>query len=107
MPLIAASIGGMPSSTWRWMFSTTTIASSTTRPIASTIANSDSRLIEYPIAQRKKQTPTSDSGIVTIGINTERNEPRNSRITRMTMTTASAMVLNTSSIEAAMVSVAS
>ena len=34
------------SSMWRWMFSTTTMASSTTRPIASTIASSDRRLIE-------------------------------------------------------------
>ena len=46
MPTIAASIGDSPSSMWRWMFSTTTIASSTTRPIASTIASSDRRLIE-------------------------------------------------------------
>ncbi len=46
MPMIAASIGVRPSSMWRWMFSTTTIASSTTRPMASTIASSDSRLIE-------------------------------------------------------------
>ena len=46
MPTIAASIGDRPSSMWRWMFSTTTIASSTTRPIASTMASSDRRLIE-------------------------------------------------------------
>ena len=46
MPWIAASSGCSPSSMWRWMFSTTTIASSTTSPIASTIASSDRRLIE-------------------------------------------------------------
>ena len=46
MPTIAASSGGSPSSIWRWMFSTTTIASSTTRPIARTMASSDRRLIE-------------------------------------------------------------
>jgi hypothetical protein len=33
-------------------------------------------------------------------MSTERNEPRNSRMTRTTMITASPMVLNTSSIEA-------
>ena len=48
-----------------------------------------------------KQTPTSDSGMVKIGTSTERNEPRKIRITSTTMTTASAIVLNTSSIEAA------
>ena len=47
MPLKAACIGDMWSSCmWRWMFSTTTMASSTTRPIASTMASSDKRLIE-------------------------------------------------------------
>ena len=45
--------------------------------------------------------------MVTMGIITDRNDPRNSRITTTTMATASAMVLNTSSIEAAMVSVES
>ena len=54
-----------------------------------------------------KQTPISDSGIVTTGISTERNEPRKRRMTRTTMTTASAMVVNTSSIEALIDSVES
>ena len=45
-PTRAASKGGLPSSMWRWMFSTTTIASSTTRPMARTIASRVSRLIE-------------------------------------------------------------
>ena len=45
-PVSAASNGCMPSSMWRWMFSTTTMASSTTRPIASTSASRVSRLME-------------------------------------------------------------
>ena len=45
--------------------------------------------------------------MVKIGTSTERNEPRKSRITSTTMTTASAIVLNTSSIEALMLSLAS
>jgi hypothetical protein len=39
---------------------------------------------------------------VTIGISTERNEPRKSRITTTTMSAASPMVLNTSVMEAEM-----
>ena len=46
MPTIEASSGVSPSSIWRWMFSTTTMASSTTSPIASTMASSDKRLSE-------------------------------------------------------------
>ena len=40
-PLIAAGNGFMPSSTWRWMFSSTTIASSTTKPTAMVSAISE------------------------------------------------------------------
>ena len=59
------------------------------------------------MAKSMKQTPISDSGIVTTGMSTDRNEPRNSRMTTMTMVTASPMVLKTSSIEALIVSVES
>ena len=45
--------------------------------------------------------------MVTTGISTDRNEPRKSRMIRITMPTASAMVLNTSVIEALICSVAS
>ena len=40
-PLSAASNGAMPSSTWRTMFSSITIASSTTRPTASVMPSSE------------------------------------------------------------------
>ena len=46
--LSVASRGAMPSSMWCSTASTTTIASSTTRPMASTRPNSDSVLIEKP-----------------------------------------------------------
>jgi hypothetical protein len=47
IPFNAACIGDIwSSSMWRWMFSTTTMASSTTSPIASTMASRDSRLME-------------------------------------------------------------
>ena len=45
--------------------------------------------------------------MVTIGISTERNEPRKSRMTMTTIATASAIVLKTSWIEALIVSVES
>ncbi|MNS91206.1 hypothetical protein D3C72_1252850 [compost metagenome] len=45
-PSRAASNGDLPSSMCRWMFSTTTIASSTTKPMASTMASRVSRLSE-------------------------------------------------------------
>jgi hypothetical protein len=45
-PLWAATSGGSPSSIRRWMFSTTTMASSTTRPIARTRARRVRRLTE-------------------------------------------------------------
>ena len=81
------------------MFSTTTMASSTTSPIASTIASSVSRLKLKPIASIMLQTPISDSGIVTTGIMTERNEARNRKITTTTIRTASPSVFSTSSID--------
>jgi hypothetical protein len=41
----------LPSAMWRWMFSTTTMASSTRMPIEKISANSETRLIVKPIAQ--------------------------------------------------------
>ena len=98
-PCIAACTGGLPSSRCRWMFSTTTMASSTTSPIASTIASSVSRLMLNPITSIRLQTPTSDSGMVTTGMITERNDARNRKITTTTMMTASPRVFSTSSID--------
>ena len=98
-PCIAACTGGLPSSRCRWMFSTTTMASSTTSPIAKTIASSVSRLKLNPAISIRLQTPISDSGMVTTGITTERNEARNRKITTITMMTASPSVFSTSSIE--------
>ena len=45
-PLRAASIGSMPASLWRTMFSSITIASSTTNPTASVRAISETLLSE-------------------------------------------------------------
>ncbi|MNP74786.1 hypothetical protein D3C76_1717190 [compost metagenome] len=55
----------------------------------------------------KNSTPIIDKGMVTTGINTERNAPRNRKTTTMTIKIASIRVLTTSLIEAWMNSVAS
>ena len=96
-PIKAASLGCLPSSICRCTFSTTTIASSTTRPIAITIASKVRRLIEKPINQTRNKAVINDSGMATIGIATTRIEPRNKRMTTTTMMDASINVFPTSS----------
>ncbi|CFP10590.1 Uncharacterised protein [Bordetella pertussis] len=101
-PTRAACTGDLPSSIWRCTFSTTTMASSTTSPMASTIASSVNRLMEKPRDSMMAAAPSMDSGIVTTGTSTARSEPRPRKITATTMRTASSCVLRTSSIEALM-----
>ncbi len=55
-----------------------------------------------PSASMTMPTPISDSGIVTIGMITERSDAMNSRITRITITAASARVFATSWIDSSM-----
>ncbi len=87
--LRAASRGDRPAAMWRSTFSTTTIASSTTMPIASTRPNSDSMLSEKPNAAMAAKVPISDTGIANTGINVARHDCRNSSTTRTTSATAS------------------
>ncbi len=89
------------------MFSTITIASSTTRPTDSTIASSVSRLIVNPAASIRKTAPTSEIGIATIGMSTDRSDPRKRKITTMTMMSVSESVVSTSLIASSMYAVAS
>ena len=90
--LIAASRGDSPCSILRSTFSTTTMASSTTMPIASTSPNSDRLLSENPNTLIMKKVPTSEIGIATIGMTAARQVCRNSTMTRTTRTTASKIV---------------
>jgi len=76
------------------------MASSTTRPIASTIASMVKRLRLKPIASISVAAPISDSGMVTTGMTTERKLPRKRKMMTTTMTIASPSVHWTSSIEA-------
>src|SRR5690606_2190159 len=66
-PLIAAEIGDIPSSTFLNIFSVTTIPSSTTKPVAKTMANSVNTVIEKPQRYMIKNVAISDTGISTSG----------------------------------------
>ena len=84
---------------WRSMFSITTIASSTTMPVASTIPNSVSVLIENPNSLTNANVPISETGMVMAGMSVLRQFCRNRNITRMTRTMASTSVTSTSLID--------
>ena len=73
----------------RSTFSTTTMASSTTMPMASTIPNNVSVFSEKPSAAMTAQVPTSDTGMATMGMTAVRQLCRNTTITRTTRATAS------------------
>src|SRR5262249_23340029 len=89
----------MPSVMCRSTFSITTIASSTTNPVASVMPNIVSVLIENPNAFTKMNVPTSETGIVIVGINVLRKSCRKRKITITTRTMASISVTSTSLID--------
>ncbi len=66
--LYAACLGSSPSAMFRSTFSTTTMASSTTIPMASTRPNRVSVLMEKPNASRIAKVPTMDTGTATRGM---------------------------------------
>ena len=88
-------ISGFSSMT-RSTFSTTTIASSTTRPIATTIASNETVLAEKPSDVMIAKAPIRLTGTATVGMMVARTEPRKRNTTRTTRTNASASVFNTS-----------
>src|ERR1700742_2681798 len=59
----------IPSTMCRSTFSITTIASSTTSPVANVMPNSVRVLIENPSSLTKMNVPMSDTGIVIAGMN--------------------------------------
>ena len=73
--------------------STTTMASSTTMPIASTIANRVEKLIVKPSAAMAAKAPMMVTGTVVAGTKVARQSCRNTRITTSTSTAASIRVL--------------
>ncbi|MNP02761.1 hypothetical protein D3C76_946220 [compost metagenome] len=69
MALRVASLGGRPSSAMiRSTFSTTTMASSTRMPMARTMPNRVSTLIEKPRASIAAKVPISATGTTSVGI---------------------------------------
>jgi hypothetical protein len=90
---------------WRSTFSMTTIASSTTMPVARMSPKSVSVLMEKSISLMNPKAPMSDTGIVIAGISVLRQVWRNTKITNTTRTMASASVLITSRIDSSTTSV--
>ena len=84
----------------RSTFSTTTIASSTTMPIASTRPNSVSALMEKPNTYMTAKVPMIDTGTASSGMIEARQVCRNRITTSTTSATASSSVCTTASIEA-------
>ncbi|MNT09400.1 hypothetical protein D3C72_1441810 [compost metagenome] len=70
--------------------------------MASTIASKVSVLIEKPKKYISAQAPTSDTGMVTMGMMLARRLRRKKKITSTTSTMASPMVWNTESMERSM-----
>ncbi len=100
MDLRVASRGDSPSSAiTRSTFSTTTMASSTSRPIDSAMPNMVSVLIEKPTAASTPKVPSITTGTAMVGISVARKFCRNRYMTRNTSTMASTSVLATSMIE--------
>ena len=75
------------------MFSTTTMASSTTMPMASTRPNSDRLFSEKPSSAMTAKVPISDTGTSIIGSSVARQSCRNTSTTTKTRTNASKSVL--------------
>ncbi len=67
-PWIAALKGSIPPSTWRTMFSSITIASSTTRPTASVMPRSETLSRLKFSARMSASVPTSEIGSESVGM---------------------------------------
>src|SRR5215469_995493 len=78
------------------MFSTTTIASSTTSAVASVKPNKVNVLIEKPNALSSPNVPTSETGMVIAGISVARQSCKNKKMTSTTSEIASKSVFITS-----------
>src|SRR5260221_405456 len=89
----------MPSAMCRSTFSITTIASSTTSPVASVMPNSVNVLMENPNALIKINVPTNDTGMVIAGMNVLRQSCKNKKMTIITSAIACSSVIITSRID--------
>ena len=106
-PRNAAGTGGMPSSMCRMIFSSTTIASSTTKPVETASAISDKLSRLYPHTHITANVPINDRGTAMLGIMVARTVRRNANTTRITRTTEISSVISMSCTEARIVVVRS
>ena len=91
-PFSAARNGESPRSMCREIFSSTTIASSTTRPAATISAMSERLFSEKPYRYMIASVPISETGIARHGINAARALPRKRNTTSITRPEAIANV---------------
>jgi hypothetical protein len=106
-PLSAASSGSSPSSTYRAMFSITTMASSTTNPVAMVSAIRVKLFTLKPARYMTPKVPTIDSGTAAAGMRVAVALLRNTKITATTSPMASSSSNWVSCTEARMVTVRS
>ncbi len=92
-PSSAARSGVLPMSRWRTMFSSITIASSTTNPTASVSASSDRLFSVYPSRCITPNVATTDTGRARLGMSVARTLRRNRKMTSTTSTNATISVI--------------
>ena len=90
-----------------WTASTTTIASSTTIPIASTSPNNDRTLTVNPNIGKTINAPSNETGIATVGISVALQSWIKTKTTNITRSNAIIKVITISSIPAVIGAVAS
>src|SRR5262249_2368661 len=86
----------MPSVMWRSTFSITTMASSTTRPVARVMPKSVRVLMENPKALTKMKVPTRETGMVMAGMKVLRQSCREKEKKKMNRMKASISGFSTS-----------
>jgi hypothetical protein len=99
-PRSAAAKRSMPSSMWREVFSSTTMASSTTKPVATVSAISDRLLSEKPRIHITPKVPSSETMVATAGMKVARALRRNRLTTSTTRRIEMPSVTSTSCSEA-------
>ena len=87
VPRSLASAGVAPVSRRRTMFSSTTIAASSTMPVAKARPASEITLSERPVGERIANVASSDTGIASAMISVARHWRRNSHRTPMASST--------------------
>ena len=101
-PSSAASIRVLPSSICRTMFSSMTMASSTTKPTDSVRAIKERLSTVYPNRYMAAKVPTIDMGRARLGMIVAETFRRKRKITRMTSMTARSSVNSTSRTDSRM-----